>query len=129
MFGRVNFHARSGAIGRRCSRSTCQAMAVATLTYDYAGQTVVLGRLSHEPFPGNYDLCRTHAHSLSAPRGWDVIRLPEATFEPSPPSSDDLLALADAVREVGLREDEPVPTQIAPVVVLAERRHLRIVPD
>ncbi len=128
-FVRVIGQARTGAIGRRCSRSTCQVIAVATLTYDYAGQTAVLGRLSQQAEPGAYDLCRTHAHTLSAPRGWDVIRLPEATFEPAAPSSDDLLALADAVREIGLREDDPMPAPTAPVVVLAERRHLRVVAD
>src|SRR5699024_7309012 len=31
-------------------------------------------------------------------RGWDVVRL-ATDFEPAPPSTDDLLALADAVRE------------------------------
>ncbi len=65
----------------------------------------MLGPLASRSEPHGYDLCHVHAQTLSAPRGWEVIRL--AAEEPAGPSSDDLLALADAVREVGLSYDPP----------------------
>ena len=71
---------------------------MATLTYDYADSTAVLGPLALLAEPHCYDLCAIHADRLSAPRGWEVLRLavdPDA----SAPSRDDLEALADAVRE------------------------------
>lgn len=94
---------------RRCTRTACSEPAVATLTYVYADQTAVLGPLATYAEPHTYDLCATHSQRLSAPRGWDVLRLaPDpATLEPS---HDDLLALADAVREAGKQIDpEPSP--------------------
>src|SRR5215213_11759473 len=91
---------------RRCSRAGCPNPATATLTYAYRDSTAVLGPLASRSEPHGYDLCSVHAQTLSAPRGWEVIRL--AVEEPAGPTSDDLLALADAVREVGLSYD-PAP--------------------
>ena len=77
---------------------------MATLTYVYSDQTAVLGPLATYAEPHAYDLCDAHSDRLSAPRGWEVLRL-----APDPdafgPSTDDLLALADAVREAA----RPVP--------------------
>lgn len=71
---------------------------MATLTYVYADQTAVLGPLATYAEPHAYDLCDEHSERLSAPRGWEVLRLaPDPSTQG--PSSDDLLALADAVRE------------------------------
>jgi hypothetical protein len=83
---------------RRCSRSACGRPAVNTLTYVYADRTAVLGPLATYAEPHAYDLCHVHSERLSAPRGWEVLRLAP---DPSAagPSTDDLLALADAVRE------------------------------
>lgn len=83
---------------RQCSKTGCQGAAVATLTYVYADQTAVLGPLATFAEPHTYDLCATHAERLTVPRGWEVVRLP-IDPTPPPPSQDDLLALADAVRE------------------------------
>lgn len=83
---------------RPCSRVGCNDAAVATLTYVYSDSTAVLGPLATHAEPHTYDLCTQHAERLTVPRGWDVVRL-ATEFEPAPPSSDDLLALADAVRE------------------------------
>ncbi|MBC7596279.1 MAG: DUF3499 domain-containing protein [Kineosporiaceae bacterium] len=85
---------------RRCTRTACSESAVSTLTYVYADQTAVLGPLATFAEPHSYDLCAAHSQRLSAPRGWTVLRLaPDpSTLEPS---HDDLLALADAVREAG----------------------------
>ncbi len=93
---------------RRCSRTACGRPATSTLTYVYADKTAVLGPLATYAEPHAYDLCDHHAEGLSAPRGWEVLRLaadPEATG----PSEDDLLALADAVREAA----RPAPPEAA----------------
>jgi hypothetical protein len=72
----------------------------------YADQTAVLGPLSTYAEPHAYDLCDEHSERLSAPRGWEVLRL-AADPHAGEPTSDDLLALADAVREAA-RPPEPV---------------------
>jgi Protein of unknown function (DUF3499) len=72
----------------------------------YADQTAVLGPLALHAEPHAYDLCEGHSERLSAPRGWEVMRLaPDPSL--AGPSSDDLLALADAVREAA--RPAPVP--------------------
>lgn len=96
---------------------------MATLTYAYASSTVVLGPLAPHAEPGSYDLCALHAERTTAPLGWEIIRLPlntEVVVDPF--DDDDLVALAAAVREVGLSEPElvtPPPDNV---------RHLRLVP-
>ncbi|MDP3967373.1 MAG: DUF3499 domain-containing protein [Nocardioides sp.] len=114
---------------RRCSRTACARPAVNTLTYVYADQTAVLGPLATFAEPHAYDLCVAHSERLSAPRGWEVLRLapdPDAAG----PSSDDLLALADAVREAArpLPVAEPVPTGYAGESgrEVGRRGHLRV---
>jgi hypothetical protein len=92
------------SLTRRCSRTACGRTAVATLTYVYADQTAVLGPLSTYAEPHAYDLCAGHAERLSVPRGWEVLRLALDTTDPGP-TQDDLLALADAVREAARPAD------------------------
>ena len=102
---------------------------MATLTYVYADSTAVLGPLAQLAEPHSYDLCAEHAERLTAPRGWEVVRLlPD--FEPAAPSHDDLLALVDAVREAGrpavaVLEPEPVAQPVTPDG--RRRGHLRVV--
>lgn len=131
--GRTRRSASGGRRPRLCSRTGCATKADTTLTYVYAEQTAVVGPLSPESQPGSYDLCGRHAATTSAPRGWETIRLPDSDEAPVHPA-DDLLALADAIREVGMRVDEPVtaveratPELGSEVVVLAEKRHLRVI--
>lgn len=113
---------------RSCSRTACIAPAIATLTYVYADSTAVLGPLALSPEPGTYDLCARHAERTSAPQGWDVIRLPLDGREPAPAApSDDLMALADAVRAIGLRHDEPAPEPAPAPPVEGRGGHLRLV--
>ncbi len=79
----------------------------------------MLGPLATFAEPHCYDLCEAHSVKLTAPRGWDVVRLapdPEALK----PTVDDLEALANAVREVG-RID-----QSEPMVETNRRGHLRV---
>ncbi|MFC0007474.1 DUF3499 domain-containing protein [Micromonospora siamensis] len=117
---------------RRCSRNGCPRQAVATLTYVYNESTAVVGPLAAFAEPHTYDLCEPHARSLTAPRGWDVVRH-EGEFEPPPPTTDDLVALAEAVREAA-RPAPPRPPaddQDAtghPNPHTGRRGHLRVIP-
>lgn len=103
-----------------------------TLTYVYADQTAVLGPLATYAEPHAYDLCEFHSERLSAPRGWEVLRL---AVDPAAhgPSEDDLLALADAVREAA-RPLRPQRMEVEPGAETgretARRGHLRVLsPD
>jgi len=108
---------------RRCSRNGCPRAAVATLTYVYAESTAVVGPLAAYAEPHTYDLCEAHARTLTAPRGWDLVRHDGAFTPPhSAPTNDDLVALAEAVREAA-HPQLPDPAQVA------RRAHLRIIPD
>ncbi|MBT9255933.1 DUF3499 domain-containing protein [Phycicoccus sp. MAQZ13P-2] len=114
-------------LSRKCTKTGCRQPAVATLTYAYSDRAAVLGPLATYAEPHTYDLCAEHATRLTAPRGWEVLRL--ATEYPDPePSSDDLLALADAVREAGRARPAATPTAPdAPVAgEVARRGHLRM---
>jgi Protein of unknown function (DUF3499) len=94
------------------------------LTYVYADSTAVVGPLAAFPEPHSYDLCEQHARGLTAPRGWDLVRY-DGDFEPPPPSTDDLVALAEAVREAarpGASRDD------ADLGHLGRRGHLRVIP-
>lgn len=100
------------------------------MTYVYAESTAVVGPLATYSEPHSYDLCEEHASRLTVPIGWEVLRS-EGDFVDSGPSTDDLLALADAVREAA-RPQAPLPDMPAPqpsVPVRKGRRgHLRVVP-
>ncbi|WP_326551529.1 DUF3499 domain-containing protein [Micromonospora sp. NBC_01813] len=116
---------------RRCSRNGCPRQAVATLTYVYNESTAVVGPLAAFAEPHTYDLCEQHARSLTAPRGWDVVRH-EGEFEPPPHTTDDLVALAEAVREAArpapIRPAEPDVTDLDINPSTGRRGHLRVIP-
>ena len=59
----------------------------------------------------------SHAERLTAPRGWEVVRVGGEFAEPAL-AADDLLALADAVREAG----RPAPTRSEPSARRDQRR-------
>lgn len=114
------------SVARRCSRTPCGRRAVQTLTYVYADQTAVLGPLATYAEPHAYDLCDLHSERLSAPRGWEVLRL---AVDPRSqgPSEDDLLALADAVREAARPAPAPrVEPSAESGHEAARRGHLRV---
>lgn len=96
---------------------------MATLTYVYADSTAVLGPLSVQAEPHTYDLCEVHAERLTAPRGWDVVRL-VSDLEPATPSGDDIEALASAVREAATRTHERQPAERAAVALRGQARSL-----
>ncbi|MGF2944141.1 DUF3499 domain-containing protein [Mycobacterium sp. Lab-001] len=89
-------------VPRRCCRPGCPHYAVATLTFVYSDSTAVVGPLATAREPHSWDLCVGHAGRITAPRGWDLVRhAGPLSAEPTHPEEDDLVALADAVREGG----------------------------
>lgn len=70
---------------------------MATLTFVYSDSTAVVGPLATNREPHSWDLCVNHAGRITAPRGWELVRHPGPLGPP--PEDDDLVALADAVRE------------------------------
>ena len=110
---------------RRCSRPACKQPALYTLTYVYRDSTAVLGPLATYVEPHCYDLCAAHAGRLTAPRGWDVVRLPVDPAAPATREADDLEALADAVREAVLPSSGAEP--VGQGIEVGRRGHLRVV--
>ena len=106
---------------RRCCKAACSEPAVATLTYAYADSTAVVGPLAAYAEPHGYDLCSLHAGRLTAPRGWEVVRLPVEDVPVAP--RDDLEALANAVREAARGERPARDMDLG-----ARRGHLRVIP-
>jgi hypothetical protein len=114
--------------GRLCSRVGCRHLATKTLTYIYADSTAVLGPLATFSEPHAYDLCDQHSLRMSAPVGWTVIK-PEPESVASGPTNDDLMAIADAVREVGARSlPSPTGNEVPPLEI-GRRGHLRAIPN
>jgi hypothetical protein len=92
-------------VPRRCCRPGCPHYAVATLTFVYSDSTAVVGPLATARDPHSWDLCVDHAGRITAPRGWELVRHAGPLLpEPTHPDEDDLVALADAVREGGPRD-------------------------
>jgi Protein of unknown function (DUF3499) len=124
------------SLTRQCSRTACSGGAIATLTYVYSDQTAVLGPLATYAEPHTYDLCVVHAQGLTVPRGWDVIRLTTEYADPGL-SPDDLVAVADAVREAARPPQASGAAAVAArpeaekngTVEIARRGHLRILRD
>ena len=102
---------------------------MATLTYAYADLTAVVGPLASFAEPHSYDLCEEHAVRLTVPRGWEVLR--HVGEFPAPiPHTDDLEALADAVREAARVDpaDLPAGAEDEDRPATGRRGHLRVVP-
>ena len=92
----------------------------------YADSTAVVGPLAAYAEPHSYDLCEQHATRLTAPRGWDLVRH-EGEFAAPTPTTDDLVALAEAVREAARPPHREDPTPTTPQD-LGRRAHLRVLP-
>lgn len=75
------------------------------MTFDYQESTAILGPLSTKADPVGYDLCKKHSERLSAPRGWQVVRLADS-FTVAAPNDEELMALANAVRAAS-QSDKP----------------------
>ncbi|WIM68259.1 DUF3499 domain-containing protein [Corynebacterium breve] len=83
---------------RRCCRTGCGKPAVATLTYAYAESTAVVGPLAPVAEPHSWDLCEHHAGRITAPLGWEMLRVNHIDIDED---DEDITALAEAVREAG----------------------------
>ncbi len=120
-------------LGRSCSRAGCGRVANKTLTYIYAESVAVLGPLATFSEPHAYDLCEEHSVRMSAPRGWTVIKQ-ELDHEQVGPTNDDLMVIAEAIREAGTRitsEEKAIPER-APIGdsnQIGRRGHLRAIPN
>ena len=117
-------------LGRGCSRVGCRSVATMTLTYIYAESTAVVGPLATFSEPHAYDLCMLHGERLKVPYGWSVIKQ-ELTGEAHGPTDDDLMAIADAVREVALpkNSESKVHNPDSNQPQIGRRGHLRAVPS
>ena len=90
----------------------------------------VVGPLATFSEPHAYDLCAVHGARLKVPHGWNVIKQ-ELDGQTQGPTEDDLMAIADAVREVALKEmpeETPVESSTAQQQI-GRRGHLRAVPS
>lgn len=118
--------------GRACSRVSCRAIASMTLTYIYADSTAVLGPLATFSEPHAYDLCDKHSARLTVPNGWNVIRQLQDD-DTAGPSHDDLMAIADAVREAAHAATPTMESQVTSTTAshssVGRRGHLRAVPS
>ncbi|CAB4569391.1 unannotated protein [freshwater metagenome] len=101
-----------------------------TLTYIYAESTAVVGPLATYSEPHAYDLCVLHGTRLKVPNGWSVIKA-EITNEVVGPSDDDLMVIADAVREVASHtvESDSGSGAVPNGQQIGRRGHLRSVPN
>ena len=113
--------------GRSCSRASCRKIASTTLTYIDVESTAVLGPLATFAEPHAYDLCEAHAATLTVPNGWTVIKA-VADESNAGPTEDDLMAIADAVREVGASQVQSNPGEPKQSEI-GRRGHLRALPS
>lgn len=95
-----------------------------TLTYIYSDSTAVIGPLATYSEPHAYDLCAFHAERLTVPHGWSVMKHETGNVE-NGPSQDDLMAIANAVREAAAETSE---AEVEPSKNIGRRGHLRAVP-
>ena len=94
-----------------------------TLTYVYSESIAVVGPLATYSEPHAYDLCELHGTKLTVPNGWQVIRR-EINLVEQGPSEEDLMAIADAVREAGFRQgDEAINTNMTSQSNMGRRGH------
>jgi len=121
---------RRGARG--CSRASCRKPALRTLTYIYADSSAILGELATFAEPHAYDLCGEHSEKLTLPHGWTLIK-EESVNSEAGPNSDDIMAIADAVREAGAARNQTVQPQPVATALSAQeigrRGHLRAIPS
>lgn len=116
---------------RQCSRTTCYAPAVATLTYQYNDATAVLGPLAPIVDPSAFDFCQSHANTLTVPRGWTMIRLADNFEPPARAGEEEVMAFVNSAAEEKLtaqEEAEMSRARRAHPSAFVSRPHLSLVP-
>ena len=126
---------------RRCCRPGCGRPAVATLIYAYAESTAVVGPLAPVQDPHAWDLCERHSAHITAPVGWELVRVEQVEIDDDEldglDAADaegmggisgldkldeaDLTALAAAVREAGRVTTGLVETGADPIEYAATK--------
>lgn len=81
----------------------------------------MVGPLSTAREPHSYDLCDAHARRLTVPHGWELVRH-QGDYAVPMPTDDDLVALANAVREAAVGERHEDPGAPEDAATLASRR-------
>lgn len=117
-------------LARLCSRQGCKREAVSTLTYVYADSTAVIGPLSVHNEPHAYDLCEFHAQRMTAPRGWEVLRV-EAPVAEGPIHAAGHASLTPMVPSAPSPAATPAPRaeQLPPVTPLSPAAQPESEPD
>lgn len=123
---KVGFRLAGVTVFRRCCRPGCGRPAVATLIYAYADSTAVVGPLAPVAEPHAWDLCERHSAHITAPVGWDMVRVEEVELDHDDedgldPDGSDITALAEAVREAGRVTTGLVDTTKDPIEYTAAR--------
>lgn len=108
---------------RRCTRTSCNERAVATLSYNYSEQVAHLAPIHGVVEPHTYDLCLKHSQSLTVPRGFTIV-IDEISKEDAA-TDEDFNAIATAVRNVLNDEDESGDLNQPAKSELRRRGHLR----
>lgn len=62
----------------------------------------MIGPLAPAPDPHAWDLCERHSAHITAPVGWEMVRVEHVELDDdADPENSDITALAEAVREAG----------------------------
>jgi hypothetical protein len=102
----------AGSTNRQCARSGCNAIAVATFTFDASARTVWLDT----PLDGNAragELCARHARSLTPPRGWQIEDRRPGRVRVTP-RTEPTSSAANAAPVEQPRVSTPVTRRVAP---------------
>lgn len=102
---------------RRCCRPGCGRPAIATLVYAYSEKTAIVGPLAPSPDPHAWDLCQRHSEHITAPVGWEMVRIDNIELS----DEEEITALAQAVSEDGRVTTGLVDTTQDPIEFDSER--------
>lgn len=108
---------------------------MATLTYSQKEQTAYIGPLALTHEPHSWDLCETHAEKITAPVGWKLVKqdfspqqvqFAELVAASEASADDELIALAEAVREAGQQQPPQLSGRLANTPQ-SRRANLRVI--
>lgn len=85
--------------------------------YAYSEKTAIVGPLSPSPDPHAWDLCQRHSEHITAPVGWEMVRIDNIELS----DEEEITALAQAVSEAGRVTTGLVDTTQDPIEFDTER--------